>query len=192
MQENTIAQLIEYAANSYCNSDEKAVVADYHQAIIENNADKIAEFEAFGPSIRHRIMNMNQYKHQVRFGFYHTTLSEYNWLERAQFECEVIEFRVNEKEYHPSNIILGESPNGLWTYGVNFNFGYAGHYSGVSVFASPLKTRDEAFNVAIAQARKEYNHYLNQDGENRSPDYVKSVLKVIESVANSRMQLSLF
>jgi hypothetical protein len=186
MNEEKIKELLAYTANGIPKA-EKAIAERYYNALKANDEETIREFEAFGPTMRHRLDNMNAFQHQQRFGFYHTELDEYNWLKKPKFIIERVTFKANANDNHPSYIELGEGSNGLWTYGIGFNYGNGGHYSGVSIFGDLFRTRQLAYDAALAKAKGAFEAYA-ASGDTNS----KKVLEAINGLIMDSRQLSLF
>jgi hypothetical protein len=185
-------KILEYEADSHPTIDERAVIADYKKAINENITDRLNLYNGFGPTIRHRVMNMNSYSHALKFGYADTSLDNYNWLTRPVWEIERIEFQTTLINNNPY-VELGKGPNGKYSWGYSFNYGSAGGGLGIGVYRSPIDTRDEAFNIAMAFAKKEYTNAINRnDSTNFKDAAVKQVLASIEIILNNTKQLQLF
>jgi hypothetical protein len=185
-------KILEYEANGNPTKNEVPIIADYKKAINENITDRLKLYNGFGPTIRHRVMNMNSYNHALLFGFTDTSLDSYNWLAHPEFEVEKIEFQTTHFNHNPY-IELGKGPNGKYSWGYSFNYGGAGGGSGIGVYRSPINTRDEAFDIAMDYAKKEYTNALNRNDITNFKDVaVKQVLASIENILNSTKQLQLF
>lgn len=184
--------LIEYRDESRLIRNEKDIVNDYIKAIEGNDSKTLALFDLFGPSIRHRIMNMHSYMCNLTYGFTYTTLSKYNWLERPNWETEKLDLAT--KLYKWNDLTIGKSPNGKYTYGWSFNYGMAGSSSPLSTFSTPFTSREQVVDAALNYAKKEYQKGLTQSTEdgNYNHDMIKQTLKVIDSLFINTVQLSMF
>lgn len=187
----TIATLRE-ARNNHWTKGEIIVLDAYIEALEKNDASVLEKFEAFGPTIRNRLMNMNSYLHALNFGFTHTTLDKNNWLDRHEFENEIIPF-ITKIDNGRNNIELGKGPNGKYTWSYHFNFGYAGSSSPLSVFCEPVSTRGKALELAVAYAKKEYSKYIGvkDDSGNYNQKLIHQVLDAIALKFNN-VQLTIF
>lgn len=88
--------LLEFEQSGNHTPDERNVIQDYKTCLGEGNANRVALYLQFGPTIRHRVMNMNSYQHNLKFGFAHKELDNNNWLIRGKFDIERIEFDTTQ------------------------------------------------------------------------------------------------
>jgi hypothetical protein len=186
-----LQELQDYNNTCHHTKHEALIIADYLKCFAENNSDRLEEYSQLGPTIRHRVMNMNTYNHNLLFGFIHKELNSYNWLDSGKFEIEPIAFK-SAKSTHDNRVEIGRSPNGKYSYGWHFNFGNAGSYSGASIYRQPINSRSEAFDIAINHAKEQYSKYLNADKSTYNQDLIKHVLASISLVKIQNVQTSLF
>lgn len=173
-------------------ADEKIIIEDYKKALGEGNNDRIALYAQFGPTIRHRVMNMNHYLHNLNFGFTHKELDNYNWLKRAVFETEIIEFETTIDRSNPY-IELGKGLNGKWSFGWSYSTGGNGSGSGVSAFRTPVNSRKDCLELALDHAQKWFSDCLGKnDATNYNETLIHQVLKSIEKIKIDSNQLVLF
>lgn len=172
--------------------NEQDVVKQYIKAIESNDAELMSLFDQFGPSIRHRVMNMHSYLCNLTYGFTYTELNQYNWLKRPDWEIELLDLAT--KLYKWSDLKIGKSPNLKYTYGWSFSYGYAGSSSPLSTFSTPFKSREQCVEAALNYAKREYQKGLlhsSEDG-NYNHDLIKQVLKVIDGLFCSTVQFTMF
>jgi hypothetical protein len=181
-----------YLDESHATPHERNVAQTYIAAIEKNDVKILELFNGFGPSVRHRIMNMHSYICNLKFGFTYTDLGEYNWLKRPEWETEIFDLGTKHSRY--ADIKIGKSPNGKWTYGWSFNYGFAGSGSPLSTFSTPFDSREKCIDAALNYAKTEYSKGLSKpsDDGNYNPDIIKATLKVIDSLFVNTVQLSMF
>lgn len=183
--------LIAYANDGYNTPDEQVIIEDYKKCLGEANADRIALYAQLGPTIRHRIMNMNHYLHNLNYGFTHKDLESSNWLKRGVFEIERVEFEISSK--NSPHIELGKSPNGKWSFGWSYSTGGSGSGCAVNVFRKPLNNRSECFDIAIAHAEQYFKGCQNKnDSINFNEKLIRQVLDAIDKIKCGSSQLALF
>lgn len=183
--------LIKFESEGNPTRDERAIIEAVKLALNENSPLKDL-YLSFGPTARHRIMNLNHYYHNLNYGFTHKDLDSYNWLRRAEFETEVIEFETTIDRSNPY-IELGKGPNGKWSFGWSYSTGGNGSGSGVSVFREPVNSRKEMFDFAINHAEKGFTDCLGKnDATNFNEKLIHQVLKSIEKIKIDQTQLQLF
>lgn len=188
----TKESLLQYLDASRCTRDEINITNQYIEAIANNDVKLLDLFNGFGPSIRHRIMNMNSYINNLKYGFTYTDLGEYNWLKRPEWETEIFDLGTKHSRY--ADIKIGKSPNGKWTYSWSFNYGFAGSSSPLSTFSTPFDSREQVVDSALNFAKKKYTKGLSQktDDGNYNDDLIKATLKVIDSLFVNTVQLAMF
>lgn len=148
--------LLDYYKNSNLSNAEELVCDDYIKAFGTGDKKRLAEYAEMGRTIRHRVMNMNAYNHNIQFGYYHKTLDHCNWLERAKMEIETIYFKTNSAKDNYSSIRIGKSPNDKYAYGWDFNYGNGGSGSLPCVYGTPFNTREECITAAMQFAREDF------------------------------------
>jgi hypothetical protein len=183
--------LIEYETEGNPTKDERVIIEAVKLALNDNSPLKDL-YLSFGSTVRHRIMNLNHYYHNLNYGFTHKDLNEYNWLIRGDFEIEKIEFETTHTNHNPY-IEIGKSPNGKYSFGWSYSTGGNGSGSPLHTFREPINSRKEMFDYAIAHAQKWFTEGLNRnDSTNFNEALINQVLKSIEKIKIDQTQLQLF
>lgn len=190
-----IEQLLAYRA---C-KEERQYVALYLSALRDNDLQTVEDFESFGNSTRHIIMNRRAYDRGQLFGFTQKTMNEYGWLDNARFRnVERIEF-IDRKGWAVTNhITIGEGANGKWSYGVSFSTGGSGGGYGLSVWRKVYDNRKECLKAALQELlnlHAEQRERLKDDPTNFNPTLSNIVVKQIQAMLQETTvakQLTLF
>lgn len=162
--ESDFEELLDYYKNSNLSKDEELICDNYLKAFENKDEKRLDEYAELGWNIRHRVMNMNAYNHNILFGYYHKTLDKCNWLDRSEMEIETIIFKTNSAKDNYSSIRIGKSPNGKYAYGWDFNFGNGGSGSAPSVYGVPFDSREECVTAAMQFAKLDFEKAVLSKG----------------------------
>lgn len=166
---------------------EKQLMAKISAAISAGNAELLAWFAGFGDSFRKILMNVNEYRKALEFGFTEIAFNEYGWFAAPKF----LDFE--EITLEQSSIRIGRGPNGIWAYALSRSYGCAGGSGPLSVFCKPYTSREIALDTALAELKADMTKYQgNADTTNYKPDVLNKTLKAIAAYQVGRVQLSLF
>ncbi|HEY9045037.1 MAG TPA: hypothetical protein VIN08_04045, partial [Ohtaekwangia sp.] len=160
LSKNRLRKIMKKAAialqDSYgCNG----IGEQYLQALRTGNIEAILWFNAFGPTVRHQLMNAVAYQKGLKFGFEAITLDKHGWLANAIWKNrEEIEFRL--KEDSPcgicNSICLAEGNNTKWAYGISAVYGTgSGYGSPITVFNKPYDSRQQCIEAALTELKKD-------------------------------------
>lgn len=166
---------------------EKEIMAEILLAIEKGDQNLVAWFAGFGDSIRAILMNVNQYRKGLIYGFTEVRLDQHGWLKRQKFlDCEDI-------KQEQSSIRLGRGINYKWSYALSLTYGCAGSSGPLGVFCPPFNSREAALTAAIAEVKKDFTSKTgNTDTANYKPDLILKTLKAISELEVGMVQLSLF
>ena len=190
-----IEQLLEYRA---C-KEERQYVALYLSALRDNDLQTVEEFESFGNSTRHIIMNRRAYDRGQLFGFIQKTMNESGWLDNARFRnVERIEF-IDCKAWAALNYItIGEGANGKWSYGASYSTGGSGGGYGLGIWGEIFNNRKECLKVALQEILNRHTRQrerLKDDPTNFNPTLSNTVVKQVQTMLQETIvakQLTLF
>jgi hypothetical protein len=166
---------------------------EYRLALIHKDIKAIQYFQSMGRTVRHSIMNVDEYRHRLKFGFTEIKFNDSGWLEKFEWaEEETIEVKTNDKadkKFVGNYIRFAKGLNGLWVWSVSASYGNGGEGWAPSVFSEPLKSKDEALKAGA--------DYLKELHKKRfSESYSNKVLKWMEQnlvfQEQEQGQLSLF
>lgn len=187
-----------------CDTDENAEIQrEYWNAVRSNDDEKLEWFAAFGEDVRHRLMNVHEYRLGLLFGFTEIKFGKYGWLAKVKWpRVERIELGVKhklDKHFIGNYIDLACGPNLKWTYSVHkrSSGGSGSGYSPHVHWHRPFKSRHVALIAALDEIKKNameslkrYSKY--QDKLNCDPVYLKKVLeKINETYPKKEEQLTL-
>jgi hypothetical protein len=177
------AHVAEYHTMPY----EKSLLAEISAAIAAGDLEKINWFAGFGDSFRQILMNVNEYRRALEFGFTEIAFTKYGWFASPKF-LERGNIKLCESE-----IRIGHGPNGTWAYALSCNYGTAGSSGPLCVFCKKYPSRDAALAAALAELKAQMSKYLGHpDTSNYRQDVLSKTLKAIGSMEVDRVQLSLF
>jgi len=93
--------------------EERQYVANYLNALRQNNQQQIEEYESFGDSPRQIIMNRRAYDRGMLFGFAEKQFSPYGWLQNSAFTKQE-EFKFIHKQgwAATNHLTIGKGNNG--------------------------------------------------------------------------------
>ena len=172
---------------------ERHQVAIYLNAIRKDDRVVIEEYESFGNTPRHIIMNKREYERHLLFGFTKKEFNKYGWLERPIFqESERIEFPHKAGWAVSNYITVGKGENGKWSYGMSYSYSTGGAGYGLDVWGKLFDNRKECLKSAL----NEMMTGLAKSSE-ETDKYAKIVLKQAKSLfdeitGRKVIQLSLF
>ena len=114
---------------------EKELAAEIIAAIEQKDTGALAWFNGFGDSLRAILMNVHAYRKGLEFGFTDIAFDQYGWFVRPQFlDYEVVKLGNAERYGEYSEIRIGRSPSGIWSYALSYSFGCEGGGSALSVY----------------------------------------------------------
>ncbi len=80
-------------------------------------------------------MNLHAYRKGLGFGFTDIAFDKNGWFVRPQFlDYEVVKLGNSERYGEYSEIRIGRSPNGTWSYALSYTYGCEGGGSALSVY----------------------------------------------------------
>lgn len=166
---------------------EKAILAEISSAIAAGNLEKINWFAGFGDGFRQILMNVNEHRHALDFGFAEIGFNEYGWFESPKF------LEREDIKLEQSSIRIGRGPNGIWAYALSMTYGTAGSSGPLCVFCKKFPNRDAALSAALDEMKTSMSKYLgNNDTTNYKQDVLQKTLKAIAAQQVSRVQYALF
>lgn len=182
--------------------DERWYMATYLKALRQNNGQLIEEYESFGDSPRHIIMNRREYDKGKLFGFTEKIFSSYGWLQNSTFtEREEIRFIHKQRWAATNHLTIGRGNNGKWAYGVSYSTGSWGHCYGLSVWGKIFDNRKECLKAALQEIldghREAAERLKNDTCGNFNAQYSKEVVRQVKSLLDEltgrkAVQLELF
>jgi hypothetical protein len=176
-----------YITDHHLMKYEKELLSEISVAIREGDQEKVAWFAGFGDSFRQILMNVNEHRRALEFGFTTIAFNQYGWFTSPKFldrEDIVLE---------QSEIRIGRGPNGLWAYSLSCNYGTAGSSGPLCVFCKKYASRDEALAAAMSEMKGQMSRYLGDpDTTNYKQDVLNKTLQAIAALENRRVQLVLF
>lgn len=75
----------EYTANNHLMRYEREIMAEMVSVIEQNDEKQLAWFAGFGDSFRQILMNVNEYRKALEFGFTEVTFNQYGWFAAPKF-----------------------------------------------------------------------------------------------------------
>lgn len=166
---------------------ESDILSEIAGAIKAGDEKLIAWFAGFGDGFRQILMNIQDYRKGLEFGFTEIAFNQYGWFAAPKFlDKEIIELEESE-------IRIGRGPNGTWAYALSCNYGTAGSSGPLCVFCKKYPDRDTALDAALEELKASMSKYIgNSDTTNYKQDLLKKTLKAIAAFQVDRVQLSLF
>ncbi len=163
--------------------EERPYMAVYLKALRRNDQRTIDEYESFGDSPRHIIMNRRAYDRGQLFGFTSKTMNQYGWLENADFtDVERIEF-IDRKGWAAFNYItIGQGANGKWSYGASYSTGGSGGGYGLGIWGKIFNNRKECLTAALCELlnrHAEQRERLKNDPANFNPTLSNIIVKQV-------------
>jgi len=166
---------------------ERELLAEIGAAIIASDPEKLNWFARFGDSLRQILMNVNEYRQGLEFGFTEIAFNQYGWFASPKF----LDFE--EIELEKSGIRIGRGPNGVWAYALSRSYGVAGASGPLCVFCKKYPNREVCLNTALADLKADMLKYIgNSDTTNYKQDVLQKTLKAIAAFQVSQVQLALF
>ncbi|MFD0766118.1 hypothetical protein ACFQZI_14740 [Mucilaginibacter lutimaris] len=74
-----------YVADHHLMKYEKDLLLEIADAISKGEAAKVAWFAGFGDSFRQILMNVNEYRRVLEFGFIEIAFNQYGWFASPKF-----------------------------------------------------------------------------------------------------------
>jgi len=197
-----VSEKIEQVLQYWQYSEERQSVANYLNALRQNNQQLIEEYESFGGSPRQIIMNRRAYDRGQLFGFTEKLFSQYGWLQNGTFaEKEEIRFIHKQGWAATNHLTIGQGENGKWTYGVSYSTGSWGHCYGLSVWGRVFDSRKECLKAALQEildGHRDAAERLKDDTcGNFNAQYSKEVTRQVKNLLDEQtgrraVQLELF
>jgi hypothetical protein len=156
-----------------CNEDYE-ITQEYSHALSFLDLKKLEYFKSMGGTVRHQIMNVNDYRHRLQYGFTEIKFTESGWLENVEWlNYEKIEIKVSGKGFSQNEIRLAMGLNGKWVYSLSYGYNNGGGGWYPSVFNKPLSSREEAYQAGIKD--------LAERHKDKDCEISKKVIKWIEA-----------
>jgi hypothetical protein len=177
----------DYIENTCLMRYENEIMAEILAAIKTGDEAKLAWFTGFGDSFRQILMNVNEYRKGLDFGFTAIAFNQYGWFASPKFSA------YEEIKLEASSVRIGHGPNGLWAYAISCSYGCAGHSAPLSVFCKSFPNRDAALTEALDELQKDMQSKVaDRDRSNYHQDLIAKTLKTIIKVRIGLVQLTLF
>ncbi len=180
-------EIEQYVAKHHLMRYEQELMEEMLSVVEKADLIQLEWFSGFGEDFRQILMNVNEYRRGLEFGFTEIAFNKYGWFASPKFlEYEEIKLEV-------SSIRIGRGPNGLWAYALSVNYGCAGHSGPLCVFCKQYPTRDTALSAALSELKADMLSKVdNSDRCNYHQDVVSKTLKAITKAEISLVQLTLF
>ncbi len=177
----------EHMASNHLMRFDREIMAEIVSVIEKGDTKSLAWFAGFGDSFRQILMNINEHRRALEFGFTEIAFNQYGWYTAPKFlDRENIKLEQSE-------IRIGREPNGIWTYALSCNYGTAGSSGPLCVFCKKYPNYDVALTTALAEMKSQMTKYLgNSDTTNYKQDVLQKTLKAIAAYEVSLVQLTLF
>lgn len=177
----------DYIENTCFMRYEKEIMAEIVAAIKNGDETRLAWFSGFGDGFRQILMNVNEYRKGLEFGFTGIAFNQYGWFASPKF------LAYEEIKLEESRIRIGHGPNGLWAYAISCSYGCAGHSGPLSVFCKSFPNRDAALTQALDELQKDMQSKVaDSDRCNYHQDLIAKTLKAITKARVGLVQLTLF
>jgi hypothetical protein len=177
----------EHLADNHLMRYERDILVEIVNAIEKGDADTLAWFAGFGDSFRQILMNVNEHRKALEFGFTEIAFNQYGWYTAPKFlDREDIKLEQSE-------IRIGRGPIGTWAYALSCNYGTAGSSGPLCVFCKKYPNREAALTGALNDMKSQMTKYLgNSDTTNYKQDVFQKTIKAIAACEVSMIQLTLF
>ncbi|WP_426671899.1 hypothetical protein ACPPVU_11740 [Mucilaginibacter sp. McL0603] len=176
-----------YAAENHLMHYEREILAEILTVVETGDTEKLAWFAGFGDSYRQIMMNVNEHRRALEFGFTGIAFNKYGWFEVPKF-LDYEEITLCE-----SHIRLGRGPDFIWAYALSCNYGTAGSSGPLCVFCKKFNSREAALSAALSEMKAKMTEKVgNPDTCNYKQDLIAKTLKAIAAIEVSRVQLTLF
>jgi hypothetical protein len=180
-------EITAYAAENHLMHYERELLSEILSVIESGDSEKLAWFAGFGDSFRQILMNVNQHRRSLEFGFTEIGFGKYGWFAAPQF------LDAEEIILEQSEIRMGRGPNGIWAYALSCNYGTAGSSGPLCVFCKKYSSRETALNAALAELKENMSSKVgHSDTCNYKQELIVKTLKAIAALEVSRVQLTLF
>jgi hypothetical protein len=173
---------------------ESEILIELIAAIEQGDLEQLQWLNSFGDCFRAITMNLHAYRKGLEFGFTAIAFDQYGWFHKPEFlDKENLTFGDTSRYVNHSIIHLGHGDNGIWTYGLNYNFGCAGGCYGLSVYGKQFKNREAALNFALNDLKGMMTARIGStDTTNDKQPIILATLSDIEKMKVSMVQLTLF
>ncbi|RKR81998.1 hypothetical protein BDD43_2162 [Mucilaginibacter gracilis] len=177
----------EHMADNHLMRYEREIMAEIVSVIEKDDEKALAWFAGFGDSFQQILMNVNEHRRALEFGFTDIAFNQYGWFAAPKFlDREVIKLEQSE-------IRIGRGPNGIWAYALSCNYGTAGSSGPLCVFCTKYPNREAALTAALAEMKAKMSQYIgNTDTTNYKQHVLQKTLKAIAACEVSMVQLTLF
>lgn len=166
---------------------ERELMAELLNVIDNGDTQQLDWFAGFGDSFRQILMNVNEYRAGLAFGFTVIAFNQYGWFASPKF------LGYEEIEMEKSQIRIGHGPNGLWAYALSINYGVAGSSAPLCVFCKKYSNRDAAMTAALNELKSAVQIKIgSSDRTNYHQDVLIKTLKAITKAEIGLIQLTLF
>jgi hypothetical protein len=169
-----------------CNENYE-IQKEYLTALRNQDIERLQYFASFGETVRHRVMNINDYRHGLNFGFTKMIFGEHGWLKNEEWSNEEeIAFKISKDKAIYNRITIAMGINGKWSYGVDYSAGSgAGGGYNNNVYDQAHDSRKDCIKAGVNDLKNILQQYLERDAEHRDPGnfntpYMRQVLALIE------------
>jgi len=176
-----------HIADNHVMRYEREILDEIVALIEKGDAEALAWFAGFGDGFRQILMNVNEHRRALEFGFTEIALNKYGWFASPKF------LNREDIKLEQSEIRIGRGPNGIWAYALSCNYGTAGSSGPLCVFCKKYPNRDAALTAALAEMKAQMTKYIgNSDTTNYKQDILQKTLKAIAALQVKQVQFSLF
>lgn len=180
-------EISEAVKDRFFMAHEREIMVEILLTIENGDQGQIDWFAGFGDSIRAILMNVNQYRKGLIYGFTEISFDKYGWLVKPTF------LDYEDIKLEQSSIRLGCGLNRKWAYSLSLTYGCAGSSGPLGVFCTPYVSREAALNAAIIVVKQDLSSKINHpDTSNYNPDLISKTLKALAEIEVGMVQLSLF
>jgi len=134
------------------------------------------------PSVFHCYENLRTYFRMLHFGFEEINIDDNGWLRHIDWKEQHREpFKISSDNFSFNSVIVGQSPNGLWTYGYNICASTWGSASGLSIYEDSFESKELALLAACKNAEKELKRALGYEQSKKDIAYINKVLAQVRN-----------
>jgi hypothetical protein len=180
-----------------CNENAE-IEQEYKKALCYLDLESIKFFQSMGEDVRQQVLNTNDYRHGLKFGFTEIKFNEDGWLQDCEWvKYEEVEIKVckkQDKNFTGNIVKLAMGINKMWTFSVKYQLGSgSGGSWSPNVFGECFDSMEKAYRAGIDYIYSKHTDSLTErDGINNCHDYNKKVLCWIKENVKTDKQLQLF
>ena len=193
--QDTLSKLAEEISDL---NENRSIKAEYLKAIHSKDHERLAYFATFGKTPRHRILNIDSYRHALQFGFTEMIFNKSGWLANTPWTVkEEIAFPVDKEVNCYNHVDIACGLNGQWTYGVSYQCSCSGGCYAPNEFCKPYPSKESCIDAAINELKSRLQELIagattKSNTTNHKIDYLKRVITSIDAKMASKQQLALF